>query len=91
MAVLVAQDEGPFGIFVWLRTQAGSYDYDEEGNVTSNLGRGLLCPLCAGVWCACLCACLLTWRSVAGDFFLTWMGIAGAQATLFALVGWFNR
>ena len=86
LAAMVAREEGPYGVFLKLRTFGGSYDYDEQGNITSLLGRGLACPLCVGVYWACLCACAVTWRTVAGDFLILWMGIAGAQALLTELV-----
>lgn len=85
LAELVAIDDGPFDIFLRLRTLAGSYDRDETGRAKSNLGRLLACPWCVGMWLAILPALWLadlTWDTV-----VTWLALAGAQALMEGIGG----
>lgn len=93
LASLIALEEGPYigwpytpyqiGIFQILRIEAGAYDRDEETEEgKSNLARGLACPLCVGVYISFIVAFLFIFPTTVGDFFLLWMGIAGAQTFL---------
>lgn len=91
LASLVSTEEGPslgliphgMGFFDWLRMKLGAYDVGPNGLPETNLGRGISCPLCTGVYISGLVAALLEpphkrpW-----DFFLTWLGVAGAQVFL---------
>lgn len=82
LARLIAIEEGPAGIFMRLRTALGAYDYGENGEPETNLGRGIGCPLCVGVWVALLIAPLVVWPSTWGVMVLTWLGLAGGQTLL---------
>lgn len=82
LAYLIALEEGPAEIFVRLRTALGAYDYGENGEPTTNLGRGISCPLCVGMWVALLIAPLVLWPSPWGVMLLTWLGLAGGQMLL---------
>lgn len=79
LAQLVTYDEGPFSVFLKLRRRAGCYDYAQNGEPKKAIGRFLRCPYCMGVWFAILSGALVIWPTVIGDFFLLWLGIAGAQ------------
>lgn len=80
LSLLIAKEEGPFGIFQKLRVIAGAYDYGANGLPSSNLGRGISCPLCVGVWIALLLSFYY------GQFFYVyWLAIAGGQAFLIGL------
>lgn len=92
LASMIAKDEGPYlglwksprqvGIFEWIRTRLGVYDYGENGLPETNLARGLSCPLCTGVYLSCAICLLVFAPSRVGDWFLAWMGISGAQVFL---------
>ena len=83
LARLLALDEGPGGIFEATRRVLGGEDIDPETlQARTNLGRGVTCPYCLGVWVALLLALLSFFPSFLGDFFLTVFGLAGAQTYL---------
>ena len=78
LAQLIAFDEGSFGMFHRLRVITGAYDYDEQGQPQSALGRLITCPYCLGMWIAlplALYVDLPLW-------WLWWLSIAGGQAFL---------
>jgi hypothetical protein len=52
LAILITLDEGPFGIILKARTRLGAYDYGPNGEARTNLGRGITCPRCIGMWVA---------------------------------------
>lgn len=93
LASMVSHDEGPYlsllykddaqtGLFEKIRIELGVYDYGRDGKPDTNLARGISCPLCTGVYLSALLAALVFVPSKVGDFFLTWIGIAGAQVFL---------
>jgi len=93
LASLVSSDEGPYlpflykdknqtGIFEWLRIRLGAYDYGPDGKPESNLGRGISCPLCTGVYISALLLLTVFFPSRVTDYFLAWMGVSGAQVFL---------
>lgn len=80
---LIAIDEGPFSIFLKLRVKLGAYDYGNNGQAQSNLGRGINCPHCIGLWIAlplALIASGIQWHTL-----LYWFAIAGGQSFLWSL------
>jgi hypothetical protein len=89
---MVAKDEGPYlglwsdprqtGIFEYLRTRLGVYDYGPDRLPETNLARGLSCPLCTGIYLSVGMVLLAFAPSKVGDVFLAWMGISGAQVFL---------
>lgn len=92
VASMISHDEGPHvgwphspnqqGFFEAIRTRLGVYDYGPDGLPETNLARGLSCPLCVGVYVAALVMLAVVWPSKVGDWFLGWLGIAGAQTFL---------
>lgn len=74
IARLLAYEEGPAEVATWLRNRWTRDDW---------IGRGLRCPLCLGFWIA-LPAALACGVE---PWWLTWLGIAGAQAALHAWTG----
>lgn len=83
LARLLALDEGPAGILKTVRQALGGEDIDPETlQARTNLGRGVTCPYCLGVWVAAALSLLSLFPSSLGDFFLTVFGLAGAQAYL---------
>lgn len=76
-ARMVAQEDGPFDVFAWLRDRAG------QGNW---VGRGLHCVLCVSFWLALPAALLLPWAGWR-ELLLLWGGIAGAAVVLYKVVG----
>lgn len=83
LAQLVAVDEGPFGIFFGLRDRLGAYDFRPDGQAKTNIGRGISCPYCVGIWFALPLAVAKVGLSV--DAILWGLAIAGGQAFLWSL------
>lgn len=91
-ASLIASEEGPYigwpkskqqtGIFQAIRARLGAYDYGENSLPETALGRGISCPLCVGIYVCFALMFLVFLPSKLGDFFLAWMGVAGAQVFL---------
>ena len=68
VAHLVAREDGPFDVVVWLRTRAGS----------GVLGRLMDCPHCVGLWVAMPFAC---WMAETPSAWLpVWLGISGGAS-----------
>jgi hypothetical protein len=94
LAVLVSEEDGPLFLLARLREftdvkRAVEQGGDVEGDGSelgygpwASLDDGLRCAWCAGVWAAALCAALVWWPTLAGDVFLTWLGLAGGQLFL---------
>lgn len=95
LARMISKEEGPhlplpmaeyqMGFFSWLRMIAGAYDYGPDKRPETNLGRGMDCPLCTGVYTSAFCLVLALFPSKLGDTFLGWLGISGAQVFLYQL------
>lgn len=93
LARLIALDEGPkvpfskneMGILARLRGKLGAYDYGANGEAKTNLGRGIACPLCVGLYTMWPCSALALWSSWGGDVALILLGLAGAQAWLWSV------
>ena len=83
LAQLIAIDEGPGGICLRLRILLGAYDTKADGEPISNIGRGIKCAYCVGVWFALPLAFLATGFS--WQLFVYWFAIAGGQAFLWIL------
>jgi hypothetical protein len=81
LAQLVVYDDGPFRLFDKLRIVAGCYDYGEDGQPQSELGRLLSCPYCVGIWIALPLALVPPCQTVI-EFVVAWFAIAGLQALL---------
>lgn len=79
------KSEQQIGIFKAIRIRAGAYDYGPNGEPETNLGRGISCPLCVGVYVAAFVVALVLFPSKMGDVFLIWMGLAGGQTFLESL------
>lgn len=78
---LIAVDEGPVGVFFRARHALGAYDYGENGEPATVLGRGISCPHCVGVYVAV--ALWLMRGSVVVDLF----AVMGLQSFLWSLRG----
>jgi len=79
-------DDGPFGVFLWLRERLGVYDRGPNGQPKRMLARTLACPYCLGMLFAFLNGYLLLWPTLDGELFLVIVGLAGAQAVLQELI-----
>jgi hypothetical protein len=85
---LIAIDEGPAlkswqqGIFQRIRIKLGAYDYGSNGEAVTNIGRGIICPHCVGVWVAFPLALVggIQWYTV-----IYWLAIAGGSSFLWSL------
>ena len=80
LARLVTLDEGPFGAFLKCRAILGAYDLGENGQARTNLGRGVSCPHCVGIWLALVMAVVTYgWHL---ETIVYWLALAGAQSFL---------
>lgn len=85
LARLLALEEGPGGVILKLRAACGGYDLGPDGQPRTNLGRGINCPHCIGVWLALPAGIWLggvEWHSL-----VYWLALAGAQSFLQSLIG----
>lgn len=88
IAQLIAIDEGPspnnkVGVFMKLRIKCGAYDLREDGQAKTNIGRGISCVHCVGVYVALPVALV-----VAGFEWYTlvyWLAVAGGSSFLWSL------
>ena len=108
LARLIARDEGPKipfskneqGVLARLRTRLGAYDYGENGEAQTNIGRWISCPFCVGLYVSAITGTMalvsyfpfpyiLPFRVVVtiNDVALIVLGIAGAQAWLWSISG----
>lgn len=87
---LFYKDDDGVGIFRWIRKKAGAekkiYTYDDRGNlriqITTNLGRGISCPLCVGAYVAAFILILMSISSPSTNIFISWLGLWGIQTFL---------
>ena len=80
MAELIAVDDGPGDVLLWIRAKLGAYDLDDDGRPATSIGRGIVCPWCIGIWLSALAAMAIAprnWRMA-----LWWLAIAGGAAFL---------
>lgn len=80
LAELIAVDDGPGDVLLWIRAKLGGYDLGEDGRPATSIGRAIICPYCVGIWLAFGLAFVvapLDWRLL-----LWWLAIAGGQAFL---------
>lgn len=97
LSSLITEEEGPYlglwnspqqiGLFEWVRLKLGAYDYGPDGQIESNLARGISCSLCVGVYVAAFIVALILFPTKMGDAFLIWMGLAGGQRFLEIFTG----
>lgn len=80
LAQFAVYEEGPLGFMQRIRSWAGVYEYGENGEPKSSLGRLFACPYCVGMWVALALAITLFWQRPL--LLLFWLGIAGGQAFL---------
>lgn len=91
VAFMIATEEGPFSVFIRVRTLLGAYDYGENSEPRTAWGRGISCPLCVGMYISFffllgMLVQFYPWREILSfNAFLIWMGIAGIQVFLNSL------
>lgn len=83
LAMMIAEEEGPFSIFVKLRARVGAFDYNEYGQPKSVWGRGISCPLCVGMYAALFFYVL--YHIPFGWYIVVLFAIAGLQVLIHAL------
>jgi len=82
MVQMVGLDDGPFGLFLWLREKIGVYDRGPNGEPKRAIARPLACPHCLGMIIALLNGYLVLWPALDGDILLVVFGLAGAFSSL---------
>lgn len=80
---LITIDDGPADLILKFRAILGAYDYGENGQPVTSLGRGIICPHCVGLWVALGAA--IGGYGLGGDTFIYWLAIAGLQSFLQSL------
>lgn len=80
----ITVDDGPFMVFSRIRTlseRIGSHS-QTPGDIYWCVDMLIHCPYCLGVWFGGATAALIVWPTLAGDFVLFALAIAGAQTML---------
>lgn len=89
LSQLIALDEGPaikkseYGLLHQLRLKLGAYDYGSNGEAQTNIGRGITCVHCVGIWMAgplAVFASGIHWYTL-----IYWIAIAGGSSFLWSL------
>lgn len=80
LAELIAVDNGPGDVLLWIRAKLGAYDLSEDGQPETSIGRMIICPYCLGIYFAGLLALILL--PIGPLTALYWLAIAGGQAFL---------
>lgn len=78
---LVVFDDGPFRLMDRIRVGVGCYEYGEDSQPQTILGRLLSCPYCVGMWMAIPLAFIVAER-MSWEIGLWWLAVAGGQAFL---------
>ena len=77
VSYMLAREEGPAGVFVWLRRTLGAREVMQGlWQADNTLGKLVLCPLCLSVWLA-MPAALLMAAPTAPWLVATWLAISG--------------
>jgi hypothetical protein len=72
VALMLSQEEGPFGMFLWVRNRFTRDDW---------MGRGVRCLWCVSFWVGWLIALLVAWAGW-GEYILVALGLSGASVIL---------
>lgn len=83
LAMMIAEEEGPFSIFTRLRSMLGAYDTNQYGVPRSIWGRGISCPLCVGMYTSFVFYTLSLFHF--GFYIVLWFSVAGIQVLVHAL------
>lgn len=89
VAYMIAIEDGPADVFVWLRTQVylqwtGKKQKERGGNWYHWTYRGINCPLCISFWLSWAAAAGIPWTSWREYLYLS-LGIAGGIVVLHRL------
>lgn len=84
MALLLPEDDGPFFIFMRIRTFVANKTMVENdpAGFWYMLYEGINCPYCMGLYAAILSGALVAWNNYYGNLFLLIFAIAGGQSVL---------
>lgn len=84
LAQLLPEDEGPFFIFVRIRSFTATKAVNENDDLGrwASLDSGVNCAYCCGLYAAALVAVLVLWQNYYGNIFLLVFAIAGGQSAL---------
>lgn len=95
LSYLIALEEGIYlglpksdsqiGIFKAIRIRFGAYNYGEDGQPETNLGRLISCPLCVGFYVTLLMFILMSIRNPVFNGFIIFCGLWGIQTFLSSL------
>lgn len=84
MALLLSEDDGPFYIFMQLRTFTANKAMGESNGTGfwHMIDEGINCPYCTGLYAAVACGLVVAWNNYYGNLFLLIFAIAGGQSIL---------
>ena len=82
LAELLVLDDGPWDVFLKLRTWLGVYNLGIDDRPSSNLGRIFECVYCLGIYLGFGLMLLVFYPTGLGDAFLISLGLSGAQSVL---------
>lgn len=82
IAELIAVDDGPGDVLLWIRAKLGAYDLGEDGRPETSIARAVICPYCIGIWLAFFLAFAVMPAPIDWRLLLWWLAIAGGQALL---------
>lgn len=84
--VLITEDEGPFGIFAWLRDHI-------DPNQKTWVGRGWNCAWCISWWAGLIVALWLWYFSwIDGSLIpIWWFGLSGGTVGITFVTSWLTR
>lgn len=80
LAELIAVDDGPGDMLLWMRAELGAYNIGEDGRPDTSIGRFIICPWCIGIWLSALTAMAIAPSKKRMG--LWWFAIAGGAAFL---------
>ena len=86
MVQMLGLDDGPFGLFFWLREKIGVYDRGANGQPRRSFARMFACPHCLGMIFGFLNAYFVLWPGLDGDLMLVIFGLAGGFSLLQELI-----
>lgn len=87
MALLLSEDDGPFYVFMRLRTFTANKAMGESDGLGfwHMIDEGINCPYCMGLYAAILSGALVALNNYYGNLFLLIFAIAGGQSVLQSL------
>lgn len=94
MAWSITLEDGPFSLYLLLRTVLGAYDYGERHGpdgkpmAKSAAGRAISCPGCVSQYCAVVALAMVLSGVFWLQVILVWWGVSGAFLYMVRMRPW---